>query len=161
MSRNTKIIIAVILIILVIVICCFTFMKKDKDDTKSNENVIANETAIENIVEENVVENSVVNEIVENKIVEEKEEPIIENVTEVKPQGTVYESKTDTGTTDKKQEAIGLVKEKWGEDSTVTFRCDSVSSKGEYIIAVVSKETATVKNYFKVNLKTKTVEVDY
>lgn len=156
MSRNTKIIIAVILIILVIVICCFTFMKKDKDDTKSNENVIANETAIENIVE-----NSVVNEIVENKIVEEKEEPIIENVTEVKPQGTVYESKTDTGTTDKKQEAIGLVKEKWGEDSTVTFRCDSVSSKGEYIIAVVSKETATVKNYFKVNLKTKTVEVDY
>lgn len=159
MSRNTKIIIAVILVILVIVICCCTFMKKDKKESKNNENVIANEI-VENTVEENVLDNSIANEIVENKVVEEKE-PIIENVTEVKPQGTVYESKTDAGTTDKKQEAIALVKEKWGEDSTVTFRCDSVSTNGEYVIAVVSKESASVKNYFKVNLKTKTVEVDY
>ncbi len=159
MSRNTKIIIAVILVILVIVICCFTFMKKDKKESKNNENVIANEI-VENTVEENVVDNSIVNETVENKVVEEKE-PIIENVTEVKPQGTVYESNADTGTTDKKQEAIALVKEKWGEDPTVTFRCDSVSANGEYVIAVVSKEAASVKNYFKVNLKTKTVEVDY
>ena len=151
MSRNAKIIIVVTLVILVIIICCFTFIKKEKNN---NENIIANE------IIENVVDDSIVNEIAENKIVEKKE-PIIENVTEVKPQGTVYESSTDTGTTDKKQEAIALVKEKWGEDSTVTFRCDSVSNNGEYIIAVVSKESASVKNYFKVNLKTKTVEVDY
>ena len=154
MSRNAKIIIAVILVILVIIICCLTFIKKDKKEKKNNENIIANE------IIENVVDNSIVNEVTENKVVEKKE-PIIENVTKVKPQGTVYESSTDTGTTDKKQEAIALVKEKWGEDSTVTFRCDSVSDNGEYIIAVVSKESASVKNYFKVNLKTKTVEVDY
>ena len=159
MSRNTKIIIAVILVILVIVICCCTFMKKDEKESKTSENIINNET-VENLVEANVSDNTVVNEVIENKVVE-KEEPIIENVTEVKPQGTVYESKTDAGTTDKKQEAIALVKEKWGEDSTVTFRCDSVSTNGEYVIAVVSKESASVKNYFKVNLKTKTVEVDY
>ncbi len=159
MSRNTKIIIAVILVILVIVICCCTFMKKDEKESKTSENIINNET-VENLVEANVIDNTVVNEVIENKVVE-KEEPIIENVTEVKPQGTVYESKTDAGTTDKKQEAIALVKEKWGEDSTVTFRCDSVSTNGEYVIAVVSKESASVKNYFKVNLKTKTVEVDY
>ena len=155
MSRNTKIIIAVILVVLVIVICCCTFMKKDKKE--NDQNTITNEV-VENLVEDNVIENTITNEVVETKKVEE---PIIENVTEVKPQGTVYESSADTGTTDKKQEAIALVKEKWGEDSTVTFRCDSVSANGEYVIAVVSKETASVKNYFKVNLKTKTVEVDY
>ena len=130
-------------------------MKKDKKE--NDQNTITNEV-VENLVEDNVIENTITNEVVETKKVEE---PIIENVTEVKPQGTVYESSADTGTTDKKQEAIALVKEKWGEDSTVTFRCDSVSANGEYVIAVVSKETASVKNYFKVNLKTKTVEVDY
>lgn len=159
MSRNTKIIIAVILVVLVIVICCFTFGKKENEEPNNNvnsENVVDNES-VENVTntENEIDTNSVANEVIED------DEPIVENVTEVKPQGTVYESNSDTGTTDRKQDAIALVKEKWGEDSTVTFRCDSVSSNGEYIIAVVSKETASVKNYFKVNLTTKTVEVDY
>lgn len=155
MSKNAKIVIAVVLVVLVIIICCFTLGKnKEKESDVGSENIVTNETIetvanIANELEINTVENEVV------------EEEIIENVTEVKPQGTVYESNSNAGTTDKKQDAIGLVKEKWGEDSTVTFRCDSVSSNGEYIIAVVSKETATVKNYFKVNLDTKTVEVDY
>lgn len=157
MSKNTKILVAVILVILVIVICCFTF-GKDKNNSEKNavntENVVGNE--VNNTATENeIYSNEVVNEVVED------EEPIVENVVEVEPQGTVYESNSDTGTTDKKQEAISLVKEKWGEDDSVSFRCDSVSSNGEYIIAVVSKETASVKNYFKVNLTTKTVEVDY
>ena len=116
---------------------------KGKILTKNTENII-------NEINSNSVENEIINT-----------EPIIENVIEVKPQGTVYESNSNAGTTDKKQDAIALVKEKWGEDPTVTFRCDSVSNNGEYIIAVVSKESASVKNYFKVNLATKTVEIDY
>lgn len=157
MSKNAKIVIAVVLVILVVIICCFTFgkNKEKQDDNVSAENVLTNEV-VEN-EDENIV-NEIDSNSVENEVVEEE---IIENVTEVKPQGTVYESNSNAGTTDKKQDAIALVKEKWGEDSTVTFRCDSVSNNGEYIIAVVSKETATVKNYFKVNLATKTVEVDY
>ena len=159
MSKNTKIIIAVVLVILVIVICCFTFGKSKKEEPKNDVNT---ENVVSNDIEENVTntENEVDTNSVENTVIED-EEPIIENVTEVEKQGTVYESNSDTGTTDRKQDAIALVKEKWGEDSTVTFRCDSVSSNGEYIIAVVSKETASVKNYFRVNLTTKTVEVDY
>ena len=158
MSNNAKIIIAVILVIGVIVLCCVNLGK--------DENKINNETNTQNLTVSNEVENTsttsenvVTNNTVENEIVDD--EPIIENVTEVKPQGTVYESNSDAGTTDKKQQAIGLVKDMWGEDDTVSFRCDSVSSNGEYIIAVVSKETASVKNYFRVNLTTKTVEVDY
>lgn len=157
MSKNAKIVIAVVLVVLVIIICCFTLgkNKEKQDDNVGTENLITNEV-VEN-EDENVV-NEIESNTVENEVVEEE---IIENVTEVKPQGTVYESNSNAGTTDKKQDAIALVKEKWGEDSTVTFRCDSVSSNEEYIIAVVSKETATVKNYFRVNLATKTVEVDY
>lgn len=158
MSRNVKIIIAIVLIILVIVICCLTFGKSKKEDLKEDTetvNTISNEL-LENT---NAIENELSTNSVENKVIED--EPIIQNVTEVKKQGTAYETSSDTGTTDRKQDAIALVKEKWGEDSTVTFRCDSVSSNGEYIIAVVSKESASVKNYFRVNLSTKTVEVDY
>ena len=156
MSKNAKIIIAVVLVIGVVIFLCMTLGK--------NKPEVNNETNIENLVTNNVVENTsveneVANNVVENEIIDE--EPIIENVTEVKPQGTVYESNSDAGTTDKKHQAIGLVKDMWGEDSTVSFRCDSVSPNGEYIIAVVSKETASVKNYFRVNLATKNVEVDY
>lgn len=157
MSKNTKIIIAVVLVILVIVLC-FSTMGKNKE----NENEVKNEnlTVTNEIVEDEteMVENEVEENTIENEVVEEE---IVENVTEVKPQGSVYESNSNAGTTDKKQDAIALVKEKWGEDESVTFRCDSVSNNGEYIIAVVSKDSASVKNYFKVNLETKTVEVDY
>ena len=157
MSKNTKIIIAVVLVILVIVLC-FSTMGKNKE----NENEVKNEnlTVTNEIVDDEteMIENEVEENTIENEVVEEE---IVENVTEVKPQGSVYESNSNAGTTDKKQDAIALVKEKWGEDESVTFRCDSVSNNGEYIIAVVSKDSASVKNYFKVNLETKTVEVDY
>ena len=160
MSRNAKRIIAIVLVVLVIVICCFTFGKNKKEETKNE-----NDVTVENVVDDDVenvsnLANEVETNTVENEVVED-EEPVVEKVTEVKEQGTVYETNSDTGTTDRKQDAIALVKEKWGEDSTVTFRCDSVTNSGEYIIAVVSKESASVKNYFKVNLSTKTVEVDY
>ena len=157
MSKNTKIIIAVVLVILVIVLC-FSTMGKNKE----NENEVKNEnlTVTNEIVEDEaeMVENEVEENTIENEVVEEE---IVENVTEVKPQGSVYESNSNAGTTDKKQDAIALVKEKWGEDESVTFRCDSVSNNGEYIIAVVSKDSASVKNYFKVNLEAGTVEIDY
>ena len=152
-KEKMAIVIFAIIIILVVVVCTLKNDKKETNITNEivEENIIANDIYSENKIDENKAEE------VENKV----EEPIIENVTKVEPQGTVYESNSNVGTTDKKQEAINLVKQTWGEDDTVTFRCDSVNSKGEYIIAVVSKESASVKNYFKVNLNTNTVEVDY
>ena len=150
MSKNSKIVIAVLLVIAVILICVFAVPKKD------GEEVINNTQETENVV------NEVENKVEENTVVENKvEEPVIENKTEVPEQGNVYEQDNDIGSTDKKQQAIALVKDKWGEDSTVTFRCDSITNDGEYIIAVVSSQTASVKNYFKVNLEAGTVEIDY
>ncbi len=152
MSKNAKIILTIIIVILVIVLCV-VFGKKDNSE---NENINTNTETEE--VNNTSVENTVAES---NTNTEIKEEPIIENVIEVEPQGTIYESNSDIGTTDKKQQAINLVKNTWGEDETVTFRCDSITSDGEYIIAVVSTQTASVKNYFKVNLDKKTVEIDY
>lgn len=155
MSKNEKLFIVILLIIIVVIVICGVFRKKE-EPKEVNENVTENN--VENVAQENEVDTNTLNE---NEVKNEIEEPIIENIIEVEPQGSVYESNSDIGTTDKKQQAINLVKEKWGDDDTVTFRCDSVNSKGEYVIAVVSKETASVKNYFKVNLNTKTVEIDY
>lgn len=122
-------------------------------------------TVDENIVQENVV-NEVNNELTENTVINEvknskkNENTSNEERTEV-GSSAIYEQNNDVGSTDKKQEAIKLVKEKWGEDGSVTFNCDSVTSKGEYIIAVISKETANVSCYFRVNLTNKTAEIEY
>lgn len=167
MSKKSKII-AVTVIIVILAICVFAYEKvTNKDEPVVSQNIIQDE---EEIVEENVIKN----EIIEENIVEEPvEKTIEENIT---PQETVttlpepttiyqsqeiYESNSDVGTTDKKEQAIEMVKQTWGEDSTVTFTCDSVTTEGEYIIAVTSLETATVRNYFRVNLSNKTVSVEY
>lgn len=158
MNKTGKIILAIIIIVIAVLVCYNTFGKNGlnvKEDEKENV-----------VVEENVTveeENTTVNEV-ENEVEPENEttvENVVENKEAPKSSATVYESDTDTGSTNKKEEAINLVKEKWGEDSTVSFTCDSITVNGEYIIAVISNEKATVLNYFRVNLDNKTVVVDY
>jgi len=133
--------------IIVVVIVCITFYMIF-DINRKVEEINYN---TDNILEVNT------DAIDENKTTENTN---IENTLE-EDSSPVAKDEFAEGTTDKKQQAIDLVKEKWGEDSTVSFRCDSVNSSGEYIIAVISKSSATVKNYFKVNLKDKTVELEY
>ena len=130
-------------LIIIIVLLCRTSLKTDVEE--DNENVIENSV----IEDDNKLENNIENSIIES--------PVVESTSE----NNIYESDSDVGTTNKKQEAIDKVKELWGEDNTVTFRCDSITNNGEYIIAVVSTQTMTVKNYFRVNLEKGTVDVDY
>ena len=141
-----------VIVIVVVILLCIYIPKKDVEV----ENEVQN-TSVENTISEASVENKTVTEI-SNKT----EAPASNAVTNL-PISTndAYKEGSDVGTTEKKQEAIDLVKKTWGEDKTVTFRCDSITSDGEYIIAVVSKETAAVKNYFRVNLETRDVDVDY
>ena len=56
---------------------------------------------------------------------------------------------------------INIVKNKWGEDDSVTFVCDHVTDDGEYIIAVVSNSSAEVLNYFRVNIKDNFATLEY
>ena len=162
MSKRGKITIAIILIVLVLIFCIITL---SNNSNISNEN-FENEIKVENIVEKNIIEdNSLNNENVVNEIIEnhDSENMIIDTeVPETDYQSKdVYENNPNVGTTDKKQEAIDLVKNTWGEDDTVTFSCDSITSDGEYIIAVIDKQGAVVKNYFRVNLENKSVTVEF
>lgn len=102
----------------------------------------------ENIIEEDELKNN-----------ETTEENTVKN-TEAPDDGSPVSS-SEEGTTNKKQQAIELVKQEWGEDESVSFRCDTVTSDGEYIIEVITKASATVRNRFRVNLENKTVEIYY
>lgn len=155
MDNKIKICIAIILV-LVVVICIATFSGK-KETEEVNSNTVENVT---NTFEEDDTETETVESSVENVAMKEMQEG--DEKLETKDFSTsVYEAQSEVGTTSKKEEAVNLVKAQWGEDDTVTFSCDSVTQDGIYIIAVTSKERAVVLNYFKVNLSTKTVEVDY
>lgn len=157
---KVKIAIIVVCVILVVIsVCAVIFNKKENNNNNLNNeimenNIQENETNVENILEENTVKNEI----------SEPTEPIKTEPntgTSVVPSSSVYESNSDLGTTDKKQEAINLVKNYWGEDSDATYRCDYVDSNGEYIIAVSSLQTASVKGYFRVNLDKKSVDIEY
>lgn len=169
MNKTVKIILSIVCIIILFAVACYVTFKLTAKDTNNDENtvdenVVKNEIANEiNAIEENIIElENVVNDsddtLLKNTTVSQNKTE--QKPTDVVPSSAVYEN-SDVGTTDKKEQAINLVKAQWGEDSTVTFRCDSVTSNGEYIIAVVSSQTASVKNYFIVNLEKKTVTVDY
>lgn len=165
--NKKNVIIVMILIVVAIVIAIvagyFTFklIRKEDRNIDNPENNVATEAGmIKNETIENKLENT---SVIENKVNEETNTTITEpnTGTAVVPSSVIYETNPDAAATDKKQEAIELVKKEWGEDSTVSFRCDHVTENGEYRIAVISKETASVKNYFTVNLQNKTVEVEY
>jgi FtsZ-interacting cell division protein ZipA len=157
MSKKVKILIAIILIILVIVAVVVLGKNSKEVSEETNSNTLVqntendeNSTEVENVVSDNEDYSNIINEIPMEQQLETRNE-----------ENNVYEEDSNVGSTDKKQEAINLVKQTWGEDDTVTFSCDSVTSDGKYVIAVSSKTEARVLNYYKVDLTKKTVEVDY
>lgn len=167
MEKKVKIIIVVVLIIILLGIGVFAFSRGSKNENLADNNVVNEENIINNVVNENIVQNEV-EEIVEDPV--EEETPKVEEQSNTATTTTsnttyqsqkVYESNENVGTTDKKEQAINLVKEYWGQDDDATFRCDSVTTNGEYIIAVSSKKSATVSGFFRVNLENKTVEVEF
>lgn len=120
----------------------------------NNENVAhnTNTNTVENIVDEN----SAKNETVENTNTTNTKKEEIKT-----PQTAVTSGDDDKLAENKQNQAVELVKQKWGSDSKVYFTNESVNSKGEYIVAARDKSSTEVKNYFKVNIETGTVEVDY
>lgn len=149
-NTNSKIGIAIICVIIVIMIGYAIYSMQNKNSEKGVEN---NTNTVE--IEENIV-----NEELENE--NEVEENTVENnnITNENTVTNQVTTPTEVGVTDQKEKAIELVKEKWGKDDTVNYVFDYVNENGEYVVAVKDKASATVKNYFRVNLETKTVELD-
>lgn len=148
-----------------VLVVVFTFvllfdMQKKASEIASTKN--SNEVNTENVVDNtntntstNTSTNVVENEAEENTTTNN----IPSNVTA--PQNAVTSGDDDRLAESKQSQALELVKQKWGTDSKVYFTNESVKSNGEYIVAVRDKSTTEVKQYFKVNIDTGSVEVDY
>ena len=131
-------------------------IRKKVDDVNYN----TNDIEVENVVEENTVDtNTIVENVVEadNNAVDQNEitDPNADN------SGEEVSEENDAYSNSKFSEAENLVKKAWGEDDTVYFTIEGVNSEGLYLVAAREKSTTNVRNYFKVNLETKKVEVDY
>lgn len=109
-----------------------------------NENILENEITVEN---ENTVENEVKNNIPTNN----STNSVISNPTEETDE---VDSVSD------KDKAIAMVQAEWGSDPSVYFTSEGISS-GNYIVAVRDKSNTSVKMFYKVNLETNTVEIDW
>lgn len=153
--------------IICIVVVAITFYLIHNMQNKIEENGIQNTTDMDECVQD--VENELIEEnIAEENIVIENDEPNEITNTEENTSSKNTTSSTNSqsstpaqpGVTDKKQKAIELVKKEWGEDDTVSYVFDYVNENGEYVIAVKDRSSATVRNYFRVNLETETVELD-
>lgn len=160
MKKYVKFIFPAVCVLIVFITFFMLFDLKNKVEERNYKiedfsNEVANEIIKENILNETSEEKEITNNI-ENS---EENNVLINN--ETTTSSSIYEEENNVGSTEKKQEAIDLVKKKWGEDPNVSFRCDSVIGNGQYIVAVVSKLTGDVQNYFKVDLDKMTVEVDY
>lgn len=153
----------IIIGILIIAILLFLIFEKNDKSIQNNVNEVNNIQEIE----QNSIENIIVNSTDNEELSVDKEGENADNDEEqAKPETEyqselVYETNDNVGTTDKKEEAISMVKTVWGPDEDASFRCDSITSNGEYIIAVTSKSKATVSGFFRVNLEKKTVTVEF
>lgn len=162
MKDGIKIFIAVLLLVAIVFLC----IKYGKTPEIEPVNEIINEQ-VENVVENKEVENTTVepedNEnTAKNEVVEDDEGDVETTVLKQNTGSQIYEnSDSKVGSTSEKQKAVNLVKAQWGEDNTVSFQCDHVTSDGEYVVAVSSLSSAKVLNYFRVNVEDGTVEVEY
>ncbi len=164
-KKILKYIIPILCVIVVGVAFYMIFDIKNKvDESLYNTDDISNVTN-DDIVEKDI-SNDIINEVneideVDENTISNETNKVVENKVDTKADREAVEEKTDEGSTTKKQQAIELVKKEWGEDSSVSYRCETVNSKGEYVVAVIMKSSGSVKAYFNVNLETKSVQIDY
>lgn len=159
MKKWLKIVLPIICVLVVVVTFVLLFDMKGKTEQTSAENNVNTANIISNTntnTNTNENTNTNTNAVVENNSVENTT-TVSENTVE----DAVMSGKDDRYAEDKQEKAIELVKKKWGEDDTVYFTNESVNSDEEYIVAVRQKSSTAVKNYFKVNIKTGVVTIDY
>ena len=168
---NFKVIVPVVCIIIIGI----TFYMINDMNKKIGQKNESNMTLIENAVEDGDVENETEEELqenttqneVKNEVSEEVKNEVSNKVSNTSKNNTKKDTTTTTNfapaqpaVTDAKQEAIELVKKEWGADDTVNYVFEYINENGEYVVSVKDKSTATVKYYFRVNLDTKSVELD-
>ncbi|MBR3697175.1 MAG: hypothetical protein IKM97_02755 [Clostridia bacterium] len=154
MKKYLKIIVPLICVLVVFITFFMLFDIKNKVEESyyGTNSIELNEGKDEEITKNNNDENT----SVENEIVESTTNTVNQNLTKEE----VLEDE-DNYSKSKLDEAKKLVQKEWGEDNTVYFTNEGFNSEGLYMVAVRDKTSTAVKNYFKVNLETKKVMIDY
>lgn len=159
---NIKILLPIICIIIVVItfVLLFDMKRKTNEVSNSSENSVKTENIIDttntntNISLENMVD--------ENTVTNEVDEINVENTVETNTvQDNITSNSEDRYSENRQQKAIEIAEKYWGEDESIYFTNESVKSDDEYIVAAREKSSTEVKEYFKVNIKTKSVEVYY
>jgi len=150
MKKQVIIIIAIIIAIVLGIIVALN-IGDDNTEKVVSQNVIKNNIANK---DENKIENKIENNVdsKENIVDEENNEKANTSPTEEGKDTKVEE--TDI------EKAISIVKQKWGEDSSVKFvdETDTTMSDGEFIICVREIRTTNALMWYKVNIKDGTCE---
>ena len=159
MKKKLKFILPIVCILVVIVTFALLFYMKSKVEQVSSKNNIDNE----NIVNENIVSENIIDENTINNGIIEGENVVVDNTTptENSVQDEVISSDEDRYSENRQKKAIELVEKHWGDDDTVYFTNEGINSDEEYVVAVRLKTSTAVKHYFKVNIETEKIEIDY
>ena len=169
MSKTTKNSIIIILIVIVALAIVWLIYDNIKQEP-ANANIVDTNT-----VDENAGLDNVINELFENVEVNEESEEITQKEPdkevstnknasdkkeETKKETTSTEITTTTATS-REEKAKELVKKEWGGSDGVYFACESIDSKGRYIVSVhKSKDTSKLAE-FTVDIEKETVEINY
>ena len=122
-------------------------------DNKHNTTDDGNKTKNTAIVQQNnVVENTVENVTTENTV---EENTVIENTVEKTDENK--ESKEEMSISDE-DKALQLAKEKYGTSDGVYFRIEQPLNNGIFDVSVRDNNTTTAIRWYRVNVKTGTVE---
>lgn len=156
MRKYLKYIVPIVCVLVVIITfyMIFDIRSKVEEQYYNTDDIVAEENEV---YEENIVE--VENTVEEENIVSEN--TTSENTVSNTASKEEVSEEEDSYSTKKLDEAKALVKKAWGEDDTVYFTNEGLNSEGLYMVAARDKTSTAVKNYFKVNLETKKVQVDY
>ena len=153
----------ILLAICFAVVAITFFMLHDLQGKAEKVNQESNTVNFVEIVNETEDEEELNNEVEEDTTEENRVEEdntvknVVKNTTSVE---TTNQAPYQPAETDDKQKAIDLVKKEWGEDTSVSFSFEYINENGKYVVSVRDKSSATVKNYFRVDISKGTVELD-
>jgi cytoskeletal protein RodZ len=150
-NEKKKIIISIIfvLIVLLTILLTWKLMQLNKT-TLVNTNENSNTNEIVNNINENTMENNINITNTNNNINLSTEETTNSTSSEER---SIEDIQKDE---DKKEKAITIAKNNWGEDNTVYFTFDSIDEDGNYLIYIRDKATTHEVAHYIVDIKTGT-----
>ena len=127
----------IVVIIIIILICIFA----SSSDNTSENNIIKNETKMNEIVKNNNIVNQV-NDVVVNEVTNEITNETIINETENNVSTEKFEESPKTA----EEKAVAIAKKDWG-DNDANFSVEGMDGNGNYIVAVRDSNTVALAFY--------------